>query len=185
VPRRASVRVRRETARRRVAHQSLAASHCCALPVLCWGGAGAPGRDGGCVLVGTRCTPGFRSGPCQQWVLWQGLRRIAQATCYLRLGGRPCHRFGLFGRVDANLASLVGVGLPSIDSDSLSLGTPHIQVLLTVRLRDNVRKGWVIFHSSASSPKPHAAAVTDADIPGGSISETSEFGPSVLPRYGH
>jgi hypothetical protein len=41
-----------------------------------------------------------------------GLRRIAQATRYLRLGGR---RFGLFRRVDADLTSLVGVGLPSID----------------------------------------------------------------------
>ena len=69
-----------------------------------------------------------------------------------------------------------------LTSDSLSLGTPHIQALRTVRLRDNVRKGWVIFPSSASSPKPHAAAVTDAGIPGGSISEMSS--PSVLPRYG-
>jgi hypothetical protein len=34
---------------------------------------------------------------------------------YLRLGGRPCHRFGLLGLVDANLTSLVGAGLPSID----------------------------------------------------------------------
>ena len=46
-----------------------------------------------------------------------------------------------------------------LTSDSLSLGTPHIQALRTVRLRDNVRKGWVMFHSSASSPKLHAAAV--------------------------
>jgi len=34
---------------------------------------------------------------------------------YLRLGGRPCHRFGLLGLVEANLTSLTGTGLPSID----------------------------------------------------------------------
>jgi hypothetical protein len=34
---------------------------------------------------------------------------------YLRLGGRPCHRFGLLGLVEASLTSLAGTGLPSID----------------------------------------------------------------------